>query len=40
MTPQVRYTKASDGVHIAFWGDGEGSPIVKMPSTPQTHVQA
>lgn len=39
MTPQVRYTKASDGVHIAFWGDGEGSPIVQMPSTPLTHVQ-
>jgi class 3 adenylate cyclase len=39
MTPQVRYTKASDGVHIAFWEDGEGSPIVHMPSTPLTHVQ-
>jgi len=39
MTPQVRYTKASDGAHIAFWKDGEGSPIVQMPSTPLTHVQ-
>jgi class 3 adenylate cyclase len=39
MTPQVRYTKASDGAHIAFWKDGEGSPVVHMPSTPLTHVQ-
>jgi class 3 adenylate cyclase len=39
MTPQVRYTKASDGVHIAFWEEGEGSPIVHMPYTPLTHVR-
>jgi class 3 adenylate cyclase len=39
MAPQVRYTKASDGVHIAFWKAGEGSPIVQMPATPMTHVQ-
>ena len=39
MNPQVRYTKASDGAHIAFWQEGEGYPIVHMPSTPLSHVQ-
>jgi class 3 adenylate cyclase len=39
MNPQVRYTKASDGTHIAFWQEGEGYPIVHMPSTPLSHVQ-
>jgi class 3 adenylate cyclase len=39
MNPQVRYTKTSDGVHIAFWQEGEGHPIVHMPSTPLSHVQ-
>ena len=39
MNPQVRYTKASDGAHIAFWEEGEGSPIVHMPYTPLTHVR-
>ena len=39
MNPTVRYAKASDGAHIAFWEIGEGPPLVYMPSVPFSHVQ-
>lgn len=39
MNPRVRYTKASDNVHIAYWELGEGPPLVYMPATPFSHVQ-
>ena len=39
MNPHVRYTKAPDGVHIAYWEHGEGPPIVYMPTIPFSHVQ-
>lgn len=39
MNPRVRYTKASDGVHIAYWELGEGPPIVYLPAVPFSHVQ-
>lgn len=39
MNPKVRYTKASDGAHIAFWEAGKGPPLVYLPATPFSHVQ-
>ena len=39
MNPEVRYTKTSDGVHIAFWAAGEGPALLYMPATPFSHVQ-
>jgi len=39
MLPQIRYTKAADGTHIAFWDVGEGPPLVYLPATPLSHVQ-
>lgn len=39
MNPRVRYTKASDGVHIAYWELGKGPPIVYLPAVPFSHVQ-
>jgi hypothetical protein len=39
MTPTVRYAKSSDGVHIAYWQAGEGTPIIYMPPVPFSHIQ-
>jgi hypothetical protein len=39
MNPVVRYVKAADGVHLAYWEAGEGIPLLYMPATPLTHVQ-
>ncbi len=39
MTPQVRYTKSADGVHIAYWAIGDGLPIVYLPAVPFSHIQ-
>jgi class 3 adenylate cyclase len=39
MNPRVRYTKASDGTHIAYWEAGEGPPLVYMPPVPFSHIQ-
>ena len=38
MEPDIRYTRAADGVNIAYWTLGEGEPLVYMPPMPQ-HVQ-
>ena len=38
MEPRIQYTKTSDGVNIAFWEMGEGSPLVYLPPLPW-HVQ-
>jgi len=39
MQPAIRYVRAADGVRIAYWALGEGTPLVVMPSTPFSHVQ-
>lgn len=31
MEPRIQYAKTADGVSIAFWTLGEGTPIVQMP---------
>jgi class 3 adenylate cyclase/pimeloyl-ACP methyl ester carboxylesterase len=39
MQPQIRYTKTSDGVNIAYYAFGEGLPFVYMPFTPFSHLE-
>jgi len=39
MEPPIRYTTTSDGVDIAYWQMGEGTPLVAMPSMPWSHLQ-
>ena len=39
MEPRIQYAKTSDGVSIAYWTLGEGSPLVHMPSHPADHFQ-
>jgi class 3 adenylate cyclase len=39
MEPRIQYTKTADGVSIAFWTLGEGTPFVCMPSPPWSHIQ-
>ena len=39
MNPKVRYTTASDGVHIAYWEIGEGPPLIYLPAVPFSHIQ-
>ncbi len=37
--PQIRYTKTSDGVSIAYYAIGRGPALVYMPPMPITHVE-
>jgi class 3 adenylate cyclase len=37
--PRIQYAKTKDGVSIAFWTLGEGTPYVVMPSLPFSHIQ-
>jgi len=37
--PRIQYAKTSDGVSIAFWTLGEGTPFVHMPWIPWSHIQ-
>jgi len=39
MEPRIQYAKTSDGVSIAYWTLGEGSPLVHMPVIPFSHIQ-
>jgi class 3 adenylate cyclase len=39
MEPRIQYTHTADGVSIAFWTLGEGTPLVWMPSLPWSHIQ-
>ncbi|HLA18615.1 MAG TPA: adenylate/guanylate cyclase domain-containing protein [Dehalococcoidia bacterium] len=39
MEPRIQYAKTSDGVSIAFWTLGEGTPLVWMASPPFSHIQ-
>lgn len=36
--PRVRYARTSDGVAIAFWTIGRGTPLVHMPPFPLGHL--
>ena len=37
--PQIQYAKASDGVRIAYWTVGEGTPFLHMPPFPVSNIQ-
>jgi class 3 adenylate cyclase len=39
MEPQIRYTKTSDGVNIAYLRAGEGPVLVDVPGAPWSDVQ-
>ena len=39
MEPRIQYAKTKDGVSIAFWTAGKGTPVVAMPTTPFNHVE-
>ncbi len=39
MEPRIQYAQTKDGVSIAFWTLGEGTPLVHMPPLPWSHVQ-
>jgi len=39
MEPRIQYAKTADGVSIAFWTLGEGTPIVQIPYLPYSHIQ-
>ncbi len=36
--PHIQYAQTTDGVSIAYWTMGEGTPLVQMPPFPLTHV--
>jgi pimeloyl-ACP methyl ester carboxylesterase len=37
--PRIQYAQTKDGVSIAFWTMGEGTPIVFAPPIPWSHIQ-
>jgi len=39
MEPRIQYAKTSDGVNIAYWTLGDGTPFVHMPWFRMSHVQ-
>ena len=39
MEPRIQYAQTADGVSIAFWTMGEGTPLVLMPNIPWSHIQ-
>jgi len=39
MEPRIQYAQTADGVSIAFWALGEGTPLVEMPTIPVSHIQ-
>jgi class 3 adenylate cyclase len=39
MEPRIQYAQTKDGVSIAFWTLGEGTPFVGMPTIPMSHIQ-
>ncbi len=36
--PRIQYAQTTDGVSIAYWTMGEGTPLVQMPAFPLTHI--
>jgi len=39
MEPRIQYAQTKDGVSIAFWTLGEGTPFVHMPASGYSHIQ-
>ncbi len=39
MEARIQYCTTSDGVSIAYWSLGEGTPLVIMPNLPMSHVE-
>ena len=39
MEPRIQYAKTSDGINIAYWTLGDGTPFVHMPWFRMSHVQ-
>ncbi len=39
MEPRIQYAQTADGVSIALWTLGEGTPFVEMPTIPVSHIQ-
>jgi class 3 adenylate cyclase/pimeloyl-ACP methyl ester carboxylesterase len=39
MEPRIQYARTKDGVSIAFWTLGEGTPLVYVPFVGASHVQ-
>ncbi len=39
MEPRIQYAKTSDGVSIAYWTLGEGTPLVFAPTILGSHIQ-
>jgi len=39
MEPRIQYARTADGVNIAFWTLGEGTPLVQMPWMLATHIE-
>jgi class 3 adenylate cyclase/DNA-binding SARP family transcriptional activator len=39
LEPRVQYAKATDGVSVAFWTIGKGTPFIHMPAPPASHIQ-
>lgn len=39
MQPPIQYARTDDGISIAYWTMGEGTPLVVMPSMPWSHLQ-
>ena len=39
MEPRIQYARTTDGVNIAYWTLGEGTPFVHMPWFRMSHVQ-
>jgi class 3 adenylate cyclase len=39
MEPRIQYAQTADGVSIAFWTLGEGTPLVCVSNVPWSHIQ-
>ncbi len=39
MEPRIQYAQTEDGVSIAYWTSGKGTPLVVMPVVPFSHVE-
>jgi len=39
MEPRIQYAQTADGVSIAFWTLGEGTPFVHMSPVPLSHIE-
>ncbi len=39
MEPRIQFAKTEDGVSIAFYTMGEGTPVIFMPFIPWSHLE-